>query len=321
MTAATPTPAGMLADIEASDWSAALRQRAAELRPHGDAPRWQRAVDSLPRGAASVLDWRAGTIRIGAADEADAATKQRVGAALMALLPWRKGPFSALGIDLDAEWLSNLKWARLAGALDLHGAEVLDVGCGNGYYALRMLGAGARRVTGIDPSALAMAQFGALSRLMARPPRCTLLPLALEDMPERLPRFDWVFSMGVLSHCRDPLRHLASLHGKLRAGGRLALETLCLDRADETTLVPPGRYAGMRNAWFVPSCGRLLAWLRHSGFREAALLDVSATTVREQRRTAWSPGHSLADFLDASDPARTVEGHPAPRRAVLTARA
>ena len=321
MTRAEPALRSLLADTEPARWGDALRQRGALARRHGDLVRWRRAVDSMPRGLARGLDCRGPVIGIGVGADAGAGAARRVGGALAALIPWRKGPFSVLGIHVDAEWRSDLKWSRLAGALDLSGAQVLDVGCGNGYYALRMLGAGAERVVGIDPSWLAISQFDALRRLLARPPRCEALALALEDLPESLPRFDWVFSMGVLCHRRDPLAHLASLRGKLRAGGRLILETLCLDRADEAALIPQGRYAGMRNAWTVPSHGSLLAWLRRSGFGEAELLDVSATGVDEQRRTAWSPGRSLADFLRADDPTRTVEGHPAPCRALLSARA
>ena len=32
---------------------------------------------------------------------------------LKELMPWRKGPFHLLGIDIDAEWRSDLKWQRL----------------------------------------------------------------------------------------------------------------------------------------------------------------------------------------------------------------
>jgi len=50
------------------------------------------------------------------------------------------------------------------------------------------------------------------------------------------------------------------------------------------------------------------------------VLDVTVTTREEQRRTEWMRFHSLSDFLDPQDSSRTVEGYPAPRRAVLTAR-
>ncbi|WP_261342689.1 DUF1698 domain-containing protein [Aureliella helgolandensis] len=42
--------------------------------------------------------------------------------------------------------------------------------------------------------------------------------------------------------------------------------------------------------------------------------------MSEQRGTRWMRFESLVDFLDPSDCSRTLEGYPAPRRALLTAR-
>jgi tRNA (mo5U34)-methyltransferase len=77
----------------------------------------------------------------------------------------------------------------------------------------------------------------------------------------------------------------------------------------------------MRNVWFLPSAAALLSWLRKLGCRDVRLVDVSATSVDEQRSTAWMQFQSLPDFLDPTDPSRTREGHPAPRRAIVLASA
>ena len=87
------------------------------------------------------------------------------------------------------------------------------------------------------------------------------------------------------------------------------------------TLVPEGRYARMGNVWFLPSPDALLGWLRKVGFIDPQLVDVTVTTTGEQRATAWMRFHSLADFLDPQDSSRSIEGYPAPRRAIVTARA
>jgi tRNA (mo5U34)-methyltransferase len=50
------------------------------------------------------------------------------------------------------------------------------------------------------------------------------------------------------------------------------------------------------------------------------IADVCVTTTEEQRRTEWMITESLADFLDPNDHSKTVEGYPAPLRAVLIAR-
>jgi len=97
------------------------------------------------------------------------------------------------------------------------------------------------------------------------------------------------------------------------------LETLVIEGDVDQCLVPEARYARMGNVWFIPSTDMLLRWLRKLGFKEPALVDVSDTSTREQRSTDWMQFHSLADFLDPADHRRTLEGYPAPRRAVLTA--
>jgi tRNA (mo5U34)-methyltransferase len=86
-------------------------------------------------------------------------------------------------------------------------------------------------------------------------------------------------------------------------------------------LVPEGRYAKMRNVWFIPSTQTLGGWLRRAGFRDVRLIDCSLTNVAEQHATEWMRFESLVDFLDPEDPSRTLEGHPAPRRAIFLANA
>jgi len=129
-----------------------------------------------------------------------------------------------------------------------------------------------------------------------------------------------VFSMGVLYHRRDPLGHLQELRECLCRDGQLVLETLVVKGDSQTTLMPEDRYAMMRNVWFIPSVPMLENWLRRSGFTDVRCVDVTPTTDEEQRRSDWSGKHSLLDFLDPDNPSRTVEGYPAPLRAILTAR-
>lgn len=75
------------------------------------------------------------------------------------------------------------------------GKRVLDVGCGNGYYQWRMLGAGADMVIGVDPNWLFFCQFQAVQQYLPELPAWHL-PFALEDLPANLEGFDTVFSMG-----------------------------------------------------------------------------------------------------------------------------
>ena len=75
----------------------------------------------------------------------------------------------------------------------------------------------------------------------------------------------------------------------------------------------------MGNVWFLPSTDMLLLWLNKLGFKDARLIDVDVTSTEEQRSTDWMQFHSLEQFLDPRDASRTIEGYPAPRRAIFTA--
>jgi len=239
----------------------------------------------------------------------------------MGLHPWRKGPFELFGVHIDTEWRSDWKWERLQQRIDpLPGRRVLDVGCGSGYHCWRMLGDGATQVIGIDPTPLFVVQFWALQKYLQRD-NIWVLPLGIEQVPPRLQAFDSVFSMGVLYHRRSPMDHLQELKDCLRPGGQLVLETLVIEGGPGDTLLPEGRYARMGNVWFLPSCDTLLSWLRKLGFVEPELVDVTVTSAQEQRSTQWMTFHSLADFLDPQDSSKSIEGYPAPRRAIVTARA
>ena len=76
----------------------------------------------------------------------------------------------------------------------------------------------------------------------------------------------------------------------------------------------------MPNIWFIPSVPTLESWLVKMGFSDIDLIDISVTTSSEQRVTEWMGFESLADFLDPDDPQKTIEGYPAPKRAMVLAR-
>ncbi len=286
---------------------------------HGDFRRWRELVAQLPRIAPSGVDFSDG-VRIGNATDCDKAARDELRSRLKAFLPWRKGPFEIFGIAIDSEWRSEMKWARLDGRIaSLAGRQVLDVGCGNGYYGFRMLGRRAAQVIGIDQHIPYVMQFHALKHF-APEANCHVLPMAFARFPANSEYFDTAFSMGVLYHVRSPLDHLLQLRESLRPGGELVLETLYVEGGEGYSLTPAERYARMPRVWFLPSLATLERWLQRCGFAEIELLDRSVTTPREQRRTEWMPFDSLDEALDRKDPSRTIEGYPAPARALLTAR-
>lgn len=305
-----------------SAWAEQLPQQLERLQSgasHGDSHRWQQALEQLPQLQATAVDFNADAVTV-CGEPVSQQQQETLAALLKEFHPWRKGPFSVHGVSIDAEWRSDLKWKRIAGAISpLQERAVLDVGCGNGYYGWRMLGEGARVVVGIDPTRLFLMQFQALQHLIGSEWPHFMLPLGVEDLPENLLAFDTVFSMGVFYHRRSPIDHLLELKNCLSPGGELVLETLVIEGNAGEVLLPPGRYAKMRNVWFIPSPDTLCLWLRRAGFEKVTVADISATTVQEQRSTNWMRFESLHDYLDPDDASRTIEGHPAPVRAVFIA--
>ncbi|MEI2264128.1 tRNA 5-methoxyuridine(34)/uridine 5-oxyacetic acid(34) synthase CmoB [Erwinia sp. CGal63] len=285
---------------------------------HGHFKNWDRSVEHLPTIVPETLD----LLHSVTADSSQLSDRQRGGieSLLRNLMPWRKGPYSLYGVHINTEWRSDWKWDRVLPHISpLAGRTVLDVGCGSGYHMWRMVGAGANLVVGIDPMQLFICQFEAVRKLLGNDQRAHVLPLGIEQLPE-LKAFDTVFSMGVLYHRRSPLDHLYQLKNQLVSGGELVLETLVVEGDEHAVLVPGERYAQMRNVYFIPSTGALKNWLEKCGFVDVKIADYSVTSTEEQRRTDWMTSESLAEFLDPNDSSKTVEGYPAPLRAVLVAR-
>jgi len=286
---------------------------------HGDITRWTEALSNLPDLQAESVSLDRDAVEVGSKSNIATADHVQLTEALQQFRPWRKGPFKLFGIDLDTEWRSDWKWNRLVKQITpLAGRTVLDVGCGNGYHVLRMAGADAKLVVGIDPTLLFNMQFQALQRYIQND-RCWLLPITLEEFPEPTSAFDTVFSMGVLYHRRSPIDHLTQLKNLITPGGELVLETLVIDGLVNDILIPEGRYAKMRNVWFIPSAKALEVMLKRAGYKNVRTIDVSPTTIKEQRSTDWMTFESLADFLDPSDFSKTIEGLPAPKRAIVLA--
>ncbi|MDG5499307.1 tRNA 5-methoxyuridine(34)/uridine 5-oxyacetic acid(34) synthase CmoB [Marinobacter sp. BGYM27] len=290
-----------------------------ESNPHGDITRWHSALKQLPVLHNVDADMNSAAITLSTEGGLSDQQRAELETGLRGLMPWRKGPFSFFGLDIDTEWRSDWKWDRVAPYLsDLEGRRILDVGCGSGYHCWRMAGAGACQVIGVDPGLLFLMQFFSVKDYL-NAPHVHMLPCRLEDLPPALNYFDTTFSMGVLYHRRSPLDHLLELRDTLKDGGELVLETLVVDGPEGYSLMPEDRYGMMRNVWFLPSCDTLMRWLERTGFRNARVVDVTATSPEEQRSTDWMRFQSLEDFLDPIDPTKTVEGYPGPLRATIVA--
>ncbi len=287
---------------------------------HGHFKQWLNTVEQLARFETEHCQFDKPIVEIGLPQQINKDEEIVIQQLLKTLQPWRKGPFNFFGVHIDSEWRCDKKWQRVQSVLPtLEDKKILVVGCGNGYYMLRMLGAEANKVIGVDPTLMFLAQYTALTQAISNKLDCYLLPITLEQLPTQLNQFDIVFSMGVLYHRRDPLEHLKQLYTHTIEGGKLILETLIINDSKTYQLIPEDRYAGMRNVWNIPSPSLLESWLSQCGYQNIQLQNIQTTEFEEQRATEWTKNYSLKNFLDPDDLSKTIEGYPAPTRAIFSA--
>ena len=296
----------------------AIARRANPAR-HGDLKQWLDILKRLPEIKPSIIRLDSDTLVFGHPSDLNQATQIELTTTLKELSPWRKGPFQIFDTFIDTEWRSDWKWQRLAPHIsNLKNRRVLDVGCGTGYHCWRVLGDGAKYVLGIDPSMRFLVQYLAIQHF-AKDDHFDFLPIGIEDMPDNLPIFDTVFSMGVLYHRRKPIKHLLELKKLMTEGGELVLETLIVDEAENGILQPEGRYAQMRNVWNIMTIEKIENLLSEAGFYNIRCVNQSTTSLNEQRSTNWMQYHSLEQFLNGDDLTKTIEGYPAPKRGIFIA--
>tara|TARA_Y100001937_G_scaffold122287_2_gene182693 strand:- start:251143 stop:252225 length:1083 start_codon:yes stop_codon:yes gene_type:complete len=287
---------------------------------------------------------------------------------LQKLGPFRKGPFSFYGERVASHWNSDAKWQHCRPFLEkdpgvLEG-DVLDLGCNNGYYLLRLLELKrSGGLYGLDPAPSFYRQFCFVQE-MVRPDHAIAgiqvhmaghealrsgsavstdhNPPGSDNTPETdLSRtsgvaaraagsnlnavfpgqFDAILCWGVIYHRTDPIELLRTIHGALRTGGTLYLESMGIPEDDlaryPRALVPPGKYAGARGIWHVPDAATLSNYLHRSGFRDIEILkqwDYSAELNGETGLPA------LTDYLDPDRPGYLKDGLPAPIRILVRAR-
>lgn len=277
---------------------------------------WQQ-ICALPR--AIHCDFSGESVLIGRPDQLSREERQQLEAALRAFMPWRKGPFSLFGIEIDAEWQSFRKWQRLLPALpELAGKVVADIGCNNGYYMFKMAPHQPAAVVGFEPMLQHLYCFKALNHL-ADCRELAIEPLGVEQITLYPRSFDLIFLMGVIYHRPSPLTVLREVRTALKPGGSLILESLMIPGDEPVALSPAATYAKAPGVYFVPTASCLGNWLQRAGFKEIEVVNQQPMDPAEQRRTAWMSFESYADFIDPQNPKLTIEGYPAPHRIIIKA--
>ena len=282
--------------------------------------RYRVPYEQLSTYRAAHTECGADTVTIGLAEEVTAQTQQEIKEQLRCFMPWRKGPFSVFGIDVDAEWRSERKWNRLRERLpDLSGKIVADIGCNNGYYMFRMVPLKPRLVLGFEPSVQHYYCFKALNA-MAGFENLDIDLLGVEHISLFPQSFDVIFLMGIIYHRISPIELLKDMVAALKPGGTLLIESQAIPGSEPIALFPEHTYAKVPGTYFVPTGKTLENWLLRAGFNEIQLFCSHPMSSEEQRRTDWMEFESYLDYIDPEDASRTVEGYPAPWRIFLSAR-
>jgi tRNA (mo5U34)-methyltransferase len=287
--------------------------------PKGNAYFFNEALKSFPQIKPSIIDLSNRYIVIGRESDTNKIVLDEMKETLHKLCPWRKGPFDLFGIDVDTEWQSWMKWDRIKDHLgDIEGKRVLDIGSSNGYYMFKLATENPLMVLGVEPQHSFYYQYLALQQYLNLE-NVYCLPIRFDTLPVMESYFDLIFCMGILYHRKSPVEMLQGIHKSMRKQGTLIVENLVLESKEGLCLFPESRYAKMRNIYFIPDLKCMQSWLERAGFSNIKCVDVTKTTIEEQRQTDWIQTESLIEFFDPKDHNKTIEGYPAPVRAIFTA--
>ena len=281
--------------------------------------RFRKLYETLAEIRAESLEFGDDVVRIGTKDEVSEADFNKIHDVMRQFMPWRKGPFSIFGVDIDAEWRSDRKWRRVQAVLpDLDGKVIADIGSNNGYYMFRMAADNPALVLGFEPYVQHYFAFKTLNRLAGQK-NLLVEPFGVEDIGLFPESFDVIFLMGIIYHRISPVEMLREIRAALKPGGILIVESQAIPGDEPVALFPESRYAKVPGTYFVPTASCLENWLKRTRFSDVELFYSHPMSSSEQRQTDWMIFESFPDFIDPQNPQLTVEGYPAPLRVYLRA--
>ena len=264
---------------------------------------YRKALETSPAAASIHLDASGDTVKIGKNGALSLSDEEMLKSSLQDFCPWKKGPFDVFGIEIDAEWRSQIKWNRIEPHLpSLENKVIADIGCHNGYFMFKMAQHNPKAVIGLEPVGKHWFNFQLLNKYAGQKNLYFEL-FGVEDTHLFPGFFDIIFCMGILYHHTDPIGLLRQM--------KLAL-------GDESlSLTPNGRYAGAKGIWFLPTLTALETWIKRAGLQSKVIYS-GPLTPSEQRASEWADIKSLEDFL-SKDQSETIEGYPPPHRFYLAA--
>ncbi len=285
---------------------------------HGDTQKWLNILNSLPDISTNYFNIQNNKVIFGKSSEMKTSQKKILERCLLNLSPWRKGPFSLFGIDIDSEWRSDIKWDRIKNFFPkLKGMRIGDLGCSNGYYSYKLLNLDPALIIGLDRTPLYIYQFLSTKYYAKNLNNIIILPCAAEDFLKINFDFDLLLSMGILYHTKNPVSHFQTINKLLKKNGHLILESIISTKKEDIIIEKKQTYAGMKNIKIILRKNNIINLLKKNGFKNIECINESYTDTNEQRSTKWMTGKSLSDFLLSNG--KTIEGFPPISRAIFIA--
>jgi SAM-dependent methyltransferase len=169
---------------------------------------------------------------------------------------------------------------------DVAGLDVVDLGCGTGYFSAWLAKRGARPV-GVDPTPAQLDTARTMQREFEL--EFPLIEAVGEDVPLPEASFDLALSEYGASIWADPHRWIPEAARLLRPGGRLVflrnttISMLCMDLDGITEQLQRSQHELGRLEWsdtneveFHPGPAELIDLLRENGFEVERLIDLYA---------------------------------------------
>lgn len=119
-----------------------------------------------------------------------------------------------IGKEQISHGKNRVKWERLENyirKIDMRGKRVLDVGCNEGFFSLKLAEMGAKEVVGIDADRLRLKKAEFVSEVLGVENIKYLLVDIFDDDIEKYGSFDFILCMGFLHRVPYPYQAMSQL--------------------------------------------------------------------------------------------------------------
>jgi 2-polyprenyl-3-methyl-5-hydroxy-6-metoxy-1,4-benzoquinol methylase len=203
---------------------------------------------------------------------------------------------------LEFERIADIKRLNfIKGVLKQHthpGANILDVGCGNGVIT-RQLGKEGYKVLGIDISKKAIEKANALNMYS----NVQFENISAENLVATEEKYDAIVCSEVLEHLTDPITLLKVLNDSLKENGKLIITVPNGSGPRETFVTRPIIAIQKRNPLLAVMISKMKKSMNYSGTTVQSdadeLTHVQFFTKRSLEKLAGNSGFQITKFMNS----------------------